>query len=194
MKRETINQLVVFALLVFAGVALRLYFQYLPNFAPVAALALFAGYYFRSSALALATPLLVMLISDQLIGGYEGPVMLAVYGMLALPVAMRSLLRRRVNLVPENWRDGLGSAATLLGCSLFASIAFFVVTNLMTWWATELYANTLPELVRCYVQALPFFRYTLTGDLAFGAVLFGGYAVCLRAAGESVLVSSGEAA
>ena len=92
MKREKITQILVFLGLVLVGVGLRVYFQYLPNFAPVAALALFAGYYFRSAALALAVPLSVMILSDQLIGGYNTtPLMLSVYAMLSLPVAMRTV-------------------------------------------------------------------------------------------------------
>ncbi len=178
MKREKITQILVFLGLVLAGVGLRVYFQYLPNFAPVAALALFAGYYFRSPAVALAVPLSVMILSDQLIGGYNKTLMLSVYAMLSLPVAMRTILRKHLTLTPD--RRLARSVAGLVGCSLFASVAFFVVTNLVTFCVSDFYAKTMPELVRCYVQAIPFFRYTLLGDGLFAAVLFGGYALGWR--------------
>ena len=58
------HEAVAFMALVASGVALRVTFHDLPNFAPVAAMALFAGYYFRSRIVALCVPLLVMTISD----------------------------------------------------------------------------------------------------------------------------------
>jgi hypothetical protein len=79
MSRQSKIEAVVFALLVSLGVAARLSLQDLPNFAPVAALALFAGYFFRSSALAAAVPLSVMLLSDLAIDFYHWGVMVTVY-------------------------------------------------------------------------------------------------------------------
>ena len=71
MKRQNLVQGVVFVLLVLVGAQVRIWLQDLPNFAPVAALALFAGYYFRSWLLALCLPLSIMAISDLAIGGYD---------------------------------------------------------------------------------------------------------------------------
>ena len=42
------------------------------------------------------------------------------------------------------------------------------------------YPSTLGGLVICYVEALPFLKYTLASDLFFGMVLFGGYALLLN--------------
>ena len=67
-------------------------------------------------------------------------------------------------------------AIGLVSCALAASILFFVVTNFAVW-ATWYKAS--PEMfLPCYLQAIPFFRYTLLGDLSFGTMLFGGYAFC----------------
>ena len=52
----------MFGLLVGSGVALRLTCHDLPNFAPVAAIALFAGYFFRSMLLAACVPLAVRVL------------------------------------------------------------------------------------------------------------------------------------
>jgi hypothetical protein len=35
-------------------------------------------------------------------------------------------------------------------------------------------------LAKCYLSAIPFFRYTVTGDALFATVLFGSYAMVLR--------------
>ena len=57
MKNQKSFEPVVFLLLVAAGVAARLYFRDIPNFAPVAAIALFSGCFFRSRWTALCVPL-----------------------------------------------------------------------------------------------------------------------------------------
>ena len=176
-RKQTVLETAVFVTLIWAGVALRWYFQYLPNFAPVAALALFSGYFFRHWLVALAVPILVMLISDTRIGGYHPAMMVCVYTMLALPVAARSVLRGRLRSAGQEWRRVVAALAGLIGCALVASLAFFFVTNFATWMFGQVYAHTWAGLVNCYVQALPFLRYTLTGDLVFASVLFGGHAL-----------------
>ena len=59
-KRAWVWDAAAAAVLITAGVALRLVFRDVPNFAPVAALALFAGYYFRNAGWALLVPLSVV--------------------------------------------------------------------------------------------------------------------------------------
>ena len=176
-RKQTVLEIAVFVALVWAGVALRWQFADLPNFAPVAAVALFAGYFFRSALVGIAVPLLVMLISDTKLGGYHPGLMVCVYTMLALPVAARGFLRRHVHVSRQGWRKAVAAVAGLIGCAAVASLAFFVVTNFATWAIGGFYEHTLTGLVQCYVQALPFFRYTLAGDMVFATVLFSGYAL-----------------
>ena len=54
-------------------------------------------------------------------------------------------------------------------CSLLASVLFFLVTNFGCWLWFDLYEHSVSGLVHCYAQALPFFRYTLAGDLVFAS-------------------------
>ncbi len=168
MKRQNILELGVFALIVTLGFAVRVILQDLPNFAPVAAIALFAGFYFRNRVLALCAPLAVMVSSDMIIGGYQWYVMAAVYGMLALPVLMGGALRTVKS--PGKLALGLG------GCTLAGSLMFFAVTNFAAWFSLG-YALTPVGLAQCYASAIPFFRFTLAGDFAFAVVLFGSYAL-----------------
>ena len=171
MKRRT-EQILVFAGLVSACVGLRLYFQAIPNFAPVAAVALFAGYYFQSRWLALLAPVTVMAISDRFTGGYQPVLMATVYGFLALPALIGRPLRQKLDQAGP-----ISSSLTLLTCSLASSLLFFVATNLATWLVTPWYPRTLAGLSQCFVSAVPFFRYTLMGDLFFATALFGTYAL-----------------
>ena len=189
MIKKNADQAIGFLLLVFVAVVARLWFRDIPNFAPVAAVALFSGFVFRSMAWALAVPLCVMMISDRIIGGYETTVMMTVYGSLLAPVFMRGILRRKVQL--DGSRSTVAAVLGLVSCAIGASVLFFVTTNFAVW-AT--WYKATPELfIPCYVQAIPFFRYTLLGDLSFATILFGGYALCVHVLGErdrAVAVSS----
>jgi len=163
--------------LILAGVGARLLCRDIPNFAPVAALALFAGYFFTSRMLAIMVPILVMLASDCILGSYNPGLMAVVYGMLALPVMLRGLLRQYLDFTAGRPKAIAYSSLGIVGCSVFASIAFFLVTNLAVWYQASWYTRDAAGLWQCYLQALPFFRYTLSGDLLFTVVLFGGYAL-----------------
>ncbi len=176
------RQAAVFALLVTSGVALRLAGHELPNFAPVAALALFAGYFFRSALVAMCVPLSVMAISDLFLGGYHWGVMVLVYGMLMFPVLLRGWLRQTFVLGTGRFAGRLASLIGLLSCSLLSSVLFFLVTNFGVWLGFATYETSWSGLAECYVAAIPFFRYTLAGDLFFAVVLFGSYALALAMA------------
>ena len=155
--------------LIAAGVVVRLAFEVIPNFAPVAAIALFAGFAIRNRMLAAAAPLGVMLLSDAIIGGYHLAVMATVYASLALPVLAGHWLR--------SFRAGTPrTVAALMGSSLAASVLFFATTNFACWCVyRNVYGPTLAGLLECYASAIPFFRYTLAGDALFALTLFGGY-------------------
>lgn len=176
MKRHSL-EVVVFAVLFVVGVWLRVYLRYLPNVAPVAAIALFAGYFFRSHVVAILLPLAIMFVSDRWIGGYHWLMMASVYAMLALPVACSALLRRSWNRMSTGVGDYVKAGVGLVACTLGSAGAFFLVTNLVTWMQSGLYESSLAGLMTCFARAIPFFRYTLAGDVVFVALLFGGYAM-----------------
>jgi hypothetical protein len=144
-----------------------------PNFQAVAGTTLFAGFVFRSRALALVVPVAAMSISDQLLGGYDWMVMIAVYGSLAAPVLFGDLLQRRL------------SAARVVGAAAFSSVLFFLVTNLAVWCVW--YPHTAEGFTRCFLRAIPFFAYTLAGDLVFAGGLFALYHFATAAARQSVV-------
>jgi hypothetical protein len=59
------------------------------------------------------------------------------------------------------------------GCSLLASVSFFVVSNYAVWAVWQMYPKTLAGLETCYTAALPFFRTSVTSELCFSLVIFG---------------------
>ena len=151
-----------------AFVALTRLLPHTPNVTAVAATALFAGWFFKNRLLAAAAPIGAMLLSDSIIGGYHPLVMFTVYASLLAPIFFRGLMGDGSRL-----RRLVGGA--VLG-SVAASTLFFLTTNLAVWAFSGYYTRTLDGLGECFAAALPFFRFTLAGDLAFTLALFGAYA------------------
>ncbi len=150
----------VFVGLVGVGVAGRLLVD-TPNVAPVAAAALFAGFFFGSRWVALAVPLLIMVISDARLGFYQLPIMIAVYVGLAFPIVWRRLLKRRLSVL------------RVTGCALSGAMFFFIVSNTAYWWLFDV--HSLEGAITCFTKALPFLRFTVLGDLGWSMAFFGAY-------------------
>src|SRR3990167_6571890 len=73
------------------------FIPHLPNFTPVAAIALFSAVYLKKNY-ALGLPLLILAVSDYFIGYYNGWIMLSVYGSFFLIGLMGLWLRKHKNI------------------------------------------------------------------------------------------------
>ena len=152
---------------VLAAILLRL----LPhpwNVTPLGAMFLFSGATFRSKRESLAIPLAALLLSDYavihfLYGGKYSWFSPYTWGGFALVGLIGWTLRRKIT-----W-------GRVAGASMAGSVAFFIVSNFGFWVGGKLYPLTLDGLVACYVAALPFFRNSFLGDLAYTALMFGSY-------------------
>lgn len=161
MKISTlINPLIIIGI----AVILRL-LPHPPNFAPIAAMALFGGVYLNKKY-ALIAPLIAMFISDIFLGFHAS--MLMVYGSFLLTGLIGLWLKKHKQVY------------TIVGASLISSFIFFFLTNFNYWYATPLYPKTTSGLFEAYFYALPFFRNTVLGDLFYTGVFFGGYELVLR--------------
>ncbi len=154
--------LIAFAMILAASLSRLL--PHPPNFAPIAALALFGGTYFDKK-FATIVPLAAMLVSDYFIGFHS--MMVWVYGSF-FAISFIGI-----------WLHHHKSTRNVVGGTLAGSILFFVMTNFGVW-VGGYYPFTLEGFVTCYVAAIPFFRNTLAGDFFYVAVLFGMYEVVLR--------------
>lgn len=132
-----------------------------PNFTAVGAIALFGGAYFSKKSFAFAVPVIAMFLTDLIIGLHPG--MYAVYISFILIVMIGIQLKDRIKL------------GNVLLASVCASVLFFVITNFAQWLSFPLYSKSIAGLVECYVAAIPFFGYTILGDLFFVGVMFGSY-------------------
>ncbi len=176
MNRQTSTQTAMFVFLVALTAAGRIVSKDWEtwNFTPLAAAVLFAGFFFNCTAIAAAVPIVVMTISnlilfrDQPFWGYGSwQMLLIVYAALLIPLAFRPLLRNRL------------TATRVVAGAVGSSLLFFLVTNLGDWYY-RLTEHTPQTLLQNYIDALPFLRGTLLGDLTFSALLFGGYVLAVH--------------
>ncbi len=166
-KIFTPNFITITAMIAF--VAIARFFTPIPNFTPVAAIALFGGAYFTRKSLAFLIPLIALTISNLWIGMFDALTMSAVYFSFILTVGIGMLISRKVSFMNVT----LGA--------ILSSILFFAITNFAVWMSGFcFYPMTLSGLVLCYEMAIPFFRNELLGTLVYSGVLFGAFELAKR--------------
>jgi hypothetical protein len=155
-------------LFVLAAIVLRL----LPhpwNVTPLGAMFLFSGATFHSKRDSLLVPLGALLLSDYAVDRF-------IYGgqyAWFSPYTWTGFLL--VGLLGWTLRKKL-TGARVVAASLAGSVAFFLVSNFGVWVGWKLYPPTSSGLIDCYLAALPFFRNSVLGDLAYAGLMFGSYA------------------
>ncbi|MFO8052397.1 MAG: DUF6580 family putative transport protein [Candidatus Omnitrophota bacterium] len=145
-------------LFVFIGISARLV-PHFPNFAPIAAVALFSGVYFKKKY-GWLLPLGIFIGSDLIVGLHQ--TVIFTWGTIVLIYFLGKILQAKKTV-----------SNTFL-FTLISSVVFFLTTNFGVWlmgW----YPKNLSGLISCYVNALPFFRMSLISNFAYVAIFFGAY-------------------
>ena len=161
------------ALLISASVVGRLWLDQ-PNFKPSLAAAILAGAILRDWRLAVVVPFGSLALTDGFLGVYEWPLMVAVYACLTLPVfwtratesATRALLDRSGWNRSPVARPMLELIRLNAGAAV-AAVVFFVVTSTVVWTSTPWYSQDWAGLSLAHVNALPFLRWMLQGNVVF---------------------------
>jgi hypothetical protein len=168
-RQRTVQELLVFCLLIAIGVAGR-WGQPEWCFTPTAAASIFAGFYFSRIAVAALVPIAILAISDLALPAHDSvPVLLATYAIMTLPVYFGRLQggQQLRWLAAVKWAMFGVVPATL----------FYIVTNFAVWAFQSSYPKTLAGLGECYWAAVPFYRWMLTGDIFYLSVLLGCWAL-----------------
>lgn len=150
----------IITLMIFAAAFVRL-IPHPPNFAPIAAMALFGGAYFNKKWVAFLVPLAALFLTDLIIGFHE--TMWAVYLSFALIVVLGMTMLKEKKI------------GNIFFASVISSVSFFIITNFGVWVSLGYYPKTGAGLAACYTAAIPFFHQTLLSDLFFVGILFGVY-------------------
>lgn len=168
-------------LMILIGVVFRL-LPHLPNFTPITAMALF-GSAKLGKKYGLLVPFVALVLSDYLLL-YINPYQVDLSGFKPLSSMFHSttlfvwgsfFISGLIGL----WLRKRAVPRTILGGTLLASLQFFIITNFGVW-ISGYYPQSLAGFLDCYIQALPFFRMTVLGDLFYSALFFGGYALINR--------------
>jgi hypothetical protein len=159
MHRKTITHWIIPTILISIALSARL-LPHPANFAPVGAIALFAGMYLPRRW-AIAGPLLALFVSDIFIGFYSPLMMITVYGSFALMGFVGLKMRKNKTF------------AKILSGTFLGSVLFFLITNWAVWAFGTMYIHSLTGLMESYTMALPFFRNSLLGDVFYVGILVG---------------------
>lgn len=163
-NRKILNKLVNPLIVIILAVVMRLV-PHPPNFAPIAAMALFGGAYINKKY-ALVVPLVSLFVSDIFLGFYN--VMPFVYGSFLLTGLIGMWLSKHKNF------------KYIILCTISSSALFYLITNFGVWLMGNMYPKTLAGLSESYFMAIPFFRNTILGDVFYTGAFFGGYELAKR--------------
>jgi hypothetical protein len=136
-----------------------------PNVTAVVGVTLLGAYAIRNVWLAMLVPLVVMGLADLALG-WHSSALFTYAGMLCGTFIGRWLL-------PKFSPLRLGGAAFL------ASLAFFLISNFGVYLGGY-YGYGLDGFLACYVAAIPFWGYSLIGDLGSTAILFALFVLARR--------------
>ena len=124
------------------------------NFTPVTSLALFSGVMFSRKWMSVGIPLVAMILSDMVLGFYS--ISLWVYiAFISITIFGWFINKMNINSI------------------LLSSIIFFIVSNFGVWVLG--YPHTIEGILLCYIMAIPFFGYSIIGDLFWGFVIKFSY-------------------
>jgi hypothetical protein len=169
---------VVLTLFIVLAAATRM-IPHMFNFSPLGAMALFGAAHFQNKWQAFVIPIAATWLSDLFINNviyaqyypqftwfYEG--FYWQYGSYLL-IGLAGLLIFKKVTAPR----------VMLGV-LSSTFIFFLVSNFGCWNGSTFYSQNLPGLGMCYAAGIPFLKGTMLGDLVYGVVLFGGFALVER--------------
>lgn len=160
-----------------AVIALSRFMPHPWNFTPVGALAIFGGAIYKNRRSAIFFTFFALYLTDFILnnfvhrGSFTGQTgiiwfsnyMIWVYGGFAAMFLIANNVLRRF------------SYSKLIFGSLAGSVAFFLITNFGSWLFFDLYTKDFAGLISSYINGIPFFKYTILGDLVYSAGIFFVY-------------------
>ncbi|OKS86183.1 DUF6580 family putative transport protein [Mucilaginibacter polytrichastri] len=161
----------VLILMIIAAAAMRLVsykYQFLSNFTPVGAIAIFGGAYFNDKWKAYLVPFAALFVSDLVINYlYFSKLVwytssLWMYASFFAMVFFGSLIKK-VNF------------SNVILASLGGVIIHWLLTDIEPWLNGTLYSKGIMGYFESLAAAIPFEKNMILGDLVFGLILFGGF-------------------
>lgn len=176
MNKQNTNSVILAVILILLAAISRL-IPHPPNFAPIAALAIFGGSVISNKKYAVILPLGALLLSDILFElftstqGFYDISQSFVYGAFILITFLATKIKSP-------------NTKNILFACLWGGVIFFVLSNFGVWLTGVYYPKTFAGLIACYEAAIPFYKNdffgnmllnTFMSDFFYTAVLFGAY-------------------
>jgi len=142
------------------------------NFSSIGAVALFGGAYFKNNIKAMLFPLLSLFLSDFIFSNtifkeYSTGVLYSgwywVYGAFALMVIVGKVMLKNVNI------------KNFVLSTLVIVFIHWIVSDIGVWYQNPMYTQDLAGFWLCLYKAIPYEGRFLSGTIAYGGVLFGGF-------------------
>ena len=176
-------------MMIIGGILLRL-LPHMPNFAPIAATALFGGAYINKRY-AILVPLITMAISDYLllyIHPFQSTMVdfshiysvTAMFHSATVYVWSSFVISGLIGI----WLKKHKKPGYIFAACLLSSLQFFLITNYGVW-AGGMYSRGFAGLMQSYIMGLPFFKWTILGDLFYTGVFFCSYEAARKLAGKA---------
>jgi hypothetical protein len=161
------KEILVVLLFILIGVVTRVIFHInpiAPNLEVVTALSLSSAYFFRNKKIALFVPIGIMIGSDLIIGNtsiylFTWTGFLITFFLGFISTSYKTSSRFKLGIFSE----GLG---------LLSTATFFLWTNLGVVLTTDMYQKNIVGLVESYINALPFLRNQLVGNIIIVPLVF----------------------
>jgi len=171
MKKQDTSLMIIAILMILAAAISRLVL-YPNNLSPIIGMSLFSGAVIKDKKLAFVMPLMAMFLSDVMFEvfnvakGFWGWWQLLNYGALIL-ITCFGFFMKKINVI------------NVAVFSIVSTVVFYLLSNTIAYFVDleqyHLYATNFSGYMDCMYAGLPFMYKGLYVDLAYCAILFGGY-------------------
>ena len=128
-----------------------------PNFTPILAGIIFLPFIKKDFKFSMTVPIVVMLISDFIIGMHS--LMFWTY----LPILILSFLA--FYFYQDSFRR-------VINLAIFSPIIFFILSNFGVWVNSAKYSRDFSGLVECYIYAIPFYASSAISCILFSIIFY----------------------
>ncbi len=170
MKNLKLDIVIFFSLLALI-IATRILFHIGPNVEFVTISSLIGGYFFSSKKLSFLLPLMAMAMTEAILGNTS--IFIFTWSAFLFTPMMGMFLKSEfIKNKLENMPLSIRPAILGLGGAALSVVIFYLWTNFGVVVTTNMYPDTIQGLINSYINALPFLKNQLAGNILTAPLLF----------------------
>lgn len=169
LKEKDVSKLLIAAIFVMIGVLTRTIFHIAPNIEFITSISLLSGYYL-SGKYKFTVPFLTMVITDTIIGNTN--VLIFTWSAFLLGGYFGQALKTNPffdkalgTIKSKPGFDFVKRLGTLEAGGIAFTLFFYLWTNFGVWFLGTMYPKTAAGLMASYINAIPFLRPQLMGNI-----------------------------